>query len=120
LLLGSIIKGVVEKNRSTNFSNSIKGRKLTGRGYLIPLVPHAISLSIKLYILNYEMSLDDDELAYLWTKVKFVQKYMSKNENSTLENAEREFHNFINGLLDSRIERVNKMLNAKPQSYELS
>ena len=77
-------------------------------------IPCPISLSIKLYTWNYEMSLDDDdELAYLWTKVKFVQKYMSKNENSTLENAEREFHNFINGLLDSRIEQVNKMLNAK-------
>lgn len=60
------------------------------------------------------MSVDDnDELAYLWTKVKFVQKYMSKNENSTLEDAEREFHSWIKGLLDSRIERVNKILNAK-------
>ncbi len=60
------------------------------------------------------MSLDDDdELAYLWTKVKFVQKYMRKNENSTLGDAEREFHNLVNGLLDSRIEQVNKMLNAK-------
>jgi hypothetical protein len=38
---------------------------------------------------------------------------MRKNENSTLEDAEREFHNLINGLLESRIERVNKMLNAK-------
>ena len=54
------------------------------------LIPCPISLSIKLYTWNYEMSLDDDdELAYLWTKVKFVQKYMSKNENSTLEDAER-------------------------------
>jgi hypothetical protein len=59
------------------------------------------------------MSDYDDELGYLWTKVKFVRKYMRKNENSTLEDAEREFHNLINGLLESRIERVNKMLNAK-------
>jgi hypothetical protein len=60
------------------------------------------------------MSVDDnDELAYLWTKVKFVQKYMSKNKNSTLEDAEREFHSWIEGLLESRIERVNKILNAK-------
>ena len=78
------------------------------------LIPHTISLSIKLYNWHCEMSLDDDdELGYLWTKVKFVQKYMSKNENSTLEDAEREFHKMINGLLDSRIEQVNKMLNAK-------
>jgi hypothetical protein len=58
------------------------------------------------------MSLDDrDELAYLWTKVKFVQKYMSKN-NCTFEDAEKEFHIFIDGLMDSRIERSNRMLNA--------
>jgi hypothetical protein len=76
-------------------------------------IPYAISLSNNLYTSYYEMSDDDDELAYLWTKVKFVRKYMRKNENSTLEDAEREFHNLINGLLESRIERVNKMLNAK-------
>lgn len=56
-------------------------------------------------------SLDDgDELAYLWTKVKFVQKYMSKN-NCTFEVAEREFHSWIEGLMESRIEQANKMLN---------
>lgn len=53
---------------------------------------------------------DNDELAYLWTKVKFIQKYMSKN-NCTFEVAEREFHSWIEGLMDSRIERANKMLN---------
>ena len=58
------------------------------------------------------MSLDDsDELAYLWTKVKFIQKYMSKH-NCSYEVAEREFHIWIEGLMDSRIERANKMLNA--------
>lgn len=58
------------------------------------------------------MSLDDrDELAYLWTKVKFVQKYMRKN-NCTFEVAEKEFHSFIDGLMESRIERSNQMLNA--------
>jgi hypothetical protein len=56
---------------------------------------------------------DTDELAYLWTKVKFVQKYMSKNKNSTLEDAEREFHNWIEGLMESRIEQANKVLNTK-------
>ena len=56
---------------------------------------------------------DNDELAYLWTKVKFVQKYMSKNKNSTLEDAEREFHNWIEGLMESRIEQANKILNTK-------
>lgn len=60
------------------------------------------------------MNLDDkDELNYLMTKVKFVQKYMSKN-NCTYEVAEREFHNWIEGLMDSRIERANKMLNSRP------
>lgn len=57
------------------------------------------------------MSLDDsDELGYLWTKVKFIQKYMSKN-NCTFEVAEREFHIWIEGLMESRIERANRMLN---------
>ena len=50
------------------------------------------------------MSLDDsDELAYLWTKVKFIQKYMSKHD-CNYEVAEREFHIWIEGLMDSRIE----------------
>jgi hypothetical protein len=58
------------------------------------------------------MSLDDsDELAYLWTKVKFIQKYMSKH-NCSYEVAEHEFHTWIEGLMDSRIERANKMLNS--------
>ena len=56
---------------------------------------------------------DNDELAYLWTKVKFIQKYMGKNKNSTLEDAEREFHNWIEGLMESRIEQANKVLNTK-------
>lgn len=56
---------------------------------------------------------DNDELVYLWTKVKFVQNYMSKNKNSTLDDAEREFHNWVEGLMDSRIEQANKILNAK-------
>jgi len=59
------------------------------------------------------MSLDDsDELAYLWIKVKYIQKCMTKNK-VTFESAEEEFHNWIDGLMESRIERVNKMLNAK-------
>jgi hypothetical protein len=56
---------------------------------------------------------DNDELAYLWTKIKFVQKYMNKNKNSTMEDAEREFQSLIEGLMASRIERANKILNAK-------
>lgn len=57
------------------------------------------------------MSLDDgDELAYLWSKVKFVQNYMRKNSCS-FEAAEKEFHLWIDGLMDSRIERANRMLN---------
>ncbi len=58
------------------------------------------------------MSFDDgDELAYLWTKVKFVQKYMSAN-NCSFDVAEREFRRWIDGLMDSRIELSNRMLNA--------
>lgn len=58
------------------------------------------------------MDLDDgDELAYLWTKVKFVQKYMSAN-NCSFDVAEREFRRWIDGLMDSRIELSNRMLNS--------
>jgi hypothetical protein len=57
------------------------------------------------------MSVDDtDELSYLWTKVKFIQKYMGKN-GCSYEVAEREFHSWIEGLMDSRIERANRVLN---------
>ena len=56
---------------------------------------------------------DSDELAYLWTKIKFVQKYMNKNKNSTMDDAEREFQSLIEGLMASRIEQANKILNAK-------
>ena len=59
------------------------------------------------------MSLDDkDELNYLSTKVKFINKYMNKN-NCSFEVAEREFHTWIEGLMDSRIEQANRMLNAR-------
>jgi hypothetical protein len=58
------------------------------------------------------MDLDDgDELAYLWTKVKFVQKYMSAN-NCSFDVAEQEFRRWIDGLMDSRIELSNRMLNS--------
>jgi hypothetical protein len=60
------------------------------------------------------MSFDDnDELGYLWTKIKFVQRYLAKNADRNLEDAEKEFHQWIDGLMESRIERINKMLNAK-------
>jgi hypothetical protein len=54
---------------------------------------------------------DADELGYIWTKLKFVQKYMAKH-NCTFEAAEREFHRWIEGLMDSRIDLSNRMLNA--------
>lgn len=58
------------------------------------------------------MDMDDgDELAYLWTKVKFVQKYMSAN-NCSFDVAEKEFRRWIDGLMDSRIELSNRMLNS--------
>jgi hypothetical protein len=60
------------------------------------------------------MSVDDsDELAYLWTKIKFMKRYMTKNTCCNLEDAEKEFHGWIEGLMYSRIERINKMLNAR-------
>lgn len=59
------------------------------------------------------MSLEDgDDLNYLCTKAKFVQKYMTR-ENCSYEVAEQEFHSWIEGLMDSRIELANKMLNAR-------
>jgi len=59
------------------------------------------------------MSVDDsDELVYLWTKIKFVKRYMTKNTGSNLEDAEKDFHRRIEGLLYSRIERINKMSSA--------
>jgi hypothetical protein len=82
------------------------------------LLPIGVKFKYNAYIfrtcvfMSLDMSLDDsDELAYLWTKVKFIQKYMSKH-NCSYEVAEREFHIWIEGLMDSRIERANKMLNS--------
>jgi hypothetical protein len=78
------------------------------------LLPISVKFKYNTYISRrcVLMSLDDsDELAYLWTKVKFIQKYMSKH-NCSYEVAEREFHTWIEGLMDSRIERANKMLNS--------
>lgn len=57
------------------------------------------------------MDPDGDELGYIWTKLKFVQKYMDSN-NCTFEAAEREFHKWIEGLMDSRIDLSNRMLNS--------
>jgi len=77
------------------------------------LLPIGVKLKYDVYVARacVHMSFDDrDELAYLWTKVKFIQKYMSKHD-CTFEVAEREFHTWIEGLMDSRIERANKMLN---------
>ena len=78
------------------------------------LLPRGVKFKYNAYISRTcaPMSLDDsDELAYLWTKVKFIQKYMSEH-NCSYEVAEREFHIWIEGLMDSRIERANKMLNS--------
>lgn len=79
------------------------------------LLPISVKFKYNAYIFKtwVFMSLDDsDELAYLWTKVKFIQKYMGKH-NCSYEVAEREFHIWIEGLMDSRIERANKMLNSR-------
>jgi hypothetical protein len=56
---------------------------------------------------------DSDELAYLWTKIKFVQEYMNKNKSSSIGDAEKEFQRLIEGLMASRIEQANKILNAR-------
>ena len=79
------------------------------------LLPIGVKFKYNAYIFRtcVFMSLDDsDELAYLWTKVRFIQKYMSKH-NCNYEVAEHEFHIWIEGLMDSRIERANKMLNSR-------
>jgi hypothetical protein len=51
---------------------------------------------------------DNDELAYLWTKIKFVQKYMNKNKNSTMDDAEREFQSLIEGLWPAELNEQTK------------
>ena len=38
---------------------------------------------------------------------------MNKNKNSTMDDADREFQSLIEGLMASRIEQANKILNAK-------
>ena len=56
---------------------------------------------------------DTDELAYLWTKIKFVKKYLNKNKSSSIGDAEKEFQRLIEGLMVSRIEQANKILNSR-------
>jgi hypothetical protein len=60
------------------------------------------------------MSTDEDELGYIWMKLKFTHKYMRSNPGKTAEDAEREFLEWIDGLgIDSRIERSNRMMRTK-------
>jgi len=60
------------------------------------------------------MSIDDnEELAYLWSKIKFIRHFMKENTNSSYEEAEKEFDKWIQGLMESRIESTNRMLNSK-------
>jgi hypothetical protein len=60
------------------------------------------------------MSTDDDELGYIWMKVKFTQKYLKNNPGKTPEDAEKEFLEWIDGLgMDSRIERNNRFMRSK-------
>ena len=78
------------------------------------LLPIGVKFKYNAYIFRtcVFMSLDDsDELAYVWKEVKCIQEYMIKH-NCSDEVAEREFHIWIEGLMDSRIERANKMLNS--------
>jgi hypothetical protein len=78
------------------------------------LLPIGVKFKYNVYIFRICVSMspdDSDELAYLWIKVKFIQKYMTKH-NCSYEAAEREFHTWIEGLMDSRIELANRMLNS--------
>lgn len=60
------------------------------------------------------MATDEDELGYIWMKLKFTQKYLRGNPGKTPEDAEREFLEWIDGLgMDSRIERNNRLMRAK-------
>jgi len=60
------------------------------------------------------MSTDDDELGYIWMKLKFTQKYLKNNPSKTPEDAEKEFLEWIDGLgMDSRIERNNRFMRSK-------
>lgn len=61
------------------------------------------------------MSTDNDELGYIWMKVKFTRKYLKSNPSKTPEEAEKEFLEWIDGLgMDSRIERNNRFMRSKP------
>ena len=56
------------------------------------------------------MSTDDDELGYMWMKVKYTQKYLKANPDKTAEDAEREFLEWVDGLgIDSMIEMSNRV-----------
>lgn len=60
------------------------------------------------------MSTDEDELGYIWMKVKYVQKYMKNNPGSSVEDAEKEFLGWIDGFgIDSRIELNNRMMRSR-------
>jgi len=59
------------------------------------------------------MSTDEDELGYIWMKVKFTQKYLKNNPGMTPEDAEKEFLEWIDGLgMDSLIETSNRFMRA--------
>jgi len=63
------------------------------------------------------MSTDEDELGYMWMKVKFTQKYMKANPDKTAEDAEREFLEWIDGFgIDSMIETNNRVSRSKEGS----
>jgi hypothetical protein len=56
------------------------------------------------------MSTDDDELGYMWMKLKYTQKYLRANPDKTAEDAEREFLQWVDGFgIDSLIEMNNRV-----------
>lgn len=56
------------------------------------------------------MSTDDDELGFMWMKVKYMQKYLKANHDKTPEDAEKEFLEWVDGFgMDSMIEKSNRV-----------
>ena len=56
------------------------------------------------------MSTDQDDLGYMWMKVKYTRKYLKANPGKTVEDAEREFLEWVDGFgMDSMIEKSNRV-----------
>ncbi len=57
------------------------------------------------------LSTDEDELGYIWMKLKFTRKYLRNNPGKTMEEAEKEFLTWVDGFgIASRIEKNNRFM----------